>query len=207
MLFFHWDFLNESIKAAGGSGGQVGVFITEVSPNAAPEDVAVAVDKLFANSYAETLTENETAFQQSFVSMSQTIIVALHSISAVIIVVIALVLSNAMLMAARERTREYAILRTIGFTPYHIAFLLIGEAFVLLTIGLGVAWSIAGIVFSLPPRTVLGDLAQFFPSFELNEILILWSILGALLLAILTSIAPIISTIRLPITQAIRKID
>jgi len=70
-LIFHWDYINETLKkTVPRRADQVGFFVIGISnPNQAAE-ASVAVDKLFKNSLAETLTETERAFQMSFVSMT-----------------------------------------------------------------------------------------------------------------------------------------
>jgi len=69
-------------------------------------------------------TESEKAFQQSFVAMSSAIITSLQVISVVIVGIILLVLANTILMAVRERTREYAVLKTLGFSARHLFVLI-----------------------------------------------------------------------------------
>jgi len=51
-------------------------------------DVAVQIDSMFKNSLAETLTETEKAFQLSFISMTEAIVVAIQLVSFVIIFII-----------------------------------------------------------------------------------------------------------------------
>ncbi len=70
--------------------------------------VSQEVDQLFANSPAETKTETEKAFQQGFLASAGAIITAMNLISFIVIGIIMLVLGNTMIMAARERIREYA---------------------------------------------------------------------------------------------------
>jgi len=207
MFLFNWDYFNEQIKLLNETPDQVGIFVVGITSTSNPDSVASQIDSLFKNSYAETLTENETSFQQSFLSMSQTIIWALHSISLVIVTVISLVLSNVLLMSARERTQEQAILRTIGFQPIHLFFVTLLEASIILVTSLIFTWGIAAIIFSLPPSSILGNLAQFFPVFEINPLLIIWTFLGAILVSIIACLGPLISGLRIPVAEALRKID
>ena len=58
--------------------------------------------------------------------------------SFVIIGIIMLVLANTMIMAARERTREYAVLKTLGFSAFHLIGLILGESLVIALIGGGI---------------------------------------------------------------------
>ena len=83
----------------------------------------IAVDAVFKNSLAETLTETEQAFQLGFVAMSNQIIAAIRVVSYVVILIIMAVMANAMAMSARERTVEYATLKALGFGPGFLALL------------------------------------------------------------------------------------
>src|SRR6266704_3866628 len=127
------------------------------SPDAMPR-VATAIDEQFLNSRAPTKTESEKAFQQSFVAMSSAIITSLQVISVVIVGIILLVLANTILMAVRERTREYAVLKTLGFTARHLVALIFGESLLIALCGgvIGLALGaavVAGLVAALFPAT------------------------------------------------------
>jgi putative ABC transport system permease protein len=82
------------------------------------------IDQLFANSRAETKTETERAFQQSFLSAASAVITAINIMSFVIIGIILLVLANTMVMSARERTHEFAVLKALGFSGGQLFFLI-----------------------------------------------------------------------------------
>ncbi len=131
-MLFHWDYIDERMKVESPArAGSVNWYIVQISdPNNAAE-VSEKIDALFKNSSAETKTETEKAFTQGFVSASGAIITAMNFMSFVIIGIIMLVLANTMIMAARERTREYAVLKTLGFSAFHIVGLILGESLVL----------------------------------------------------------------------------
>ena len=110
-MFIHWQRVADSVRARLGSKADfVGVYIARIhDPNQAPQ-VSQRIDALFANSLAETLTETEKAFQLSFVSMSEAILLAVRAVSFIIILIIMAVMANTMTMTARERLAEYATL-------------------------------------------------------------------------------------------------
>jgi len=205
LLFFHWSYLNDQVKATKLSAGDsIGIMVVGLTPDASPAAVSKAIDDRFANSYAETLTESETAFQQSFVSMSSTIIIALNLVSSVVVVIILLVLANTLLMASRERYKDFAILRTLGFRWTHLSAVVLGESFVLVTTAMILLSLILAVIFSLPPQKLLGELATFFPVFRLDYSVLFISIALAFFLSLLAGIPPLISISRMKITQAIR---
>jgi putative ABC transport system permease protein len=148
-MLFHWNYLNERIKELQpGREGGVGWYILIVDDPAHMPTVARAIDAMYLNSRAGTKTETEREFQQSFVSMSSAIINSLEIVSVIIIGIILLVLANTIVMAARERTTEYAVLKTIGFSPGHIIGLIGGESLLIAAIGgvlgLALTFPIAG---------------------------------------------------------------
>jgi hypothetical protein len=117
-MFFHWDYLNESIKKIyPRRGDQTGVFIVQLKDPGQAAEVSAAIDAMFKNSLAETLTETEKAFQLSFVAMTEAILLAIQAVSFVVIVIIMAVMANTMAMTARERGSEYATLKALGFFP------------------------------------------------------------------------------------------
>ncbi|NNJ52296.1 MAG: ABC transporter permease, partial [Ignavibacteriaceae bacterium] len=137
-MLFHWDYLNERMKELGaGRDNEVGWYIVKIKDPSKTGSISNQIDALFKNSRAETKTESERAFQQGFVQASSAIITSMNVISFVIIGIIMLVLGNTMIMSARERTREYAVFKTIGFSASHMIGLILGESLFISAIGAG----------------------------------------------------------------------
>ena len=86
--------------------------------------------RAFKNSLAETLTETEKAFNLGFIAMSEAIVTAIQMVSFIIIFIIMAVVANTMAMTTRERTGDYAIMKTLGFGAKDITILIFGEALV-----------------------------------------------------------------------------
>jgi putative ABC transport system permease protein len=195
-FFFHWDYLNEQIKKVSPvRANQVGWYVIQLKdPFKAPE-VTRIVDQGFKNSLAETLTETEKAFQLGFVAMTEAIVVSIQVISIVVIVIIMIVLANTMAMTARERIGEYAILKTLGFGPGYILWLIAGESLLIALCG-----GILGIILTFPTVQVVGKpLATFFPVFIVTA-KTLWLAIGAsVLVGLAAAIFPVwrASTIRI----------
>src|SRR5689334_18886955 len=148
-----------------------------------PDDmakVATLVDTSYTNSQAPTKTESEKAFQQGFVAMSGAIITSLEVISFVIIGIILLVLANTIVMAVRERTREYAVLKTLGFTGRHVLTFILGEALVI-----GLLGGILGVVLTFPIVQGFGKaLPTFFPVIGVSGFTVVLALVAACLCGI-----------------------
>jgi putative ABC transport system permease protein len=202
-MFFQWDYLYEQVKQREpGRPTDAGFYILRVgSPSDMPL-VAAAVDSLFTNSRAPTKTESEREFQQSFVSMSNAIITSLKVVSFVIVGIILLVLANTILMAARERTREYAVLKTLGFQARHIAGFIIGESLLIALCG-----GLLGLALTFPIVRGFGlALPGFFPVIRVEPVTIALALCAALLSGLAAAAVPTVRAIRTPIVAGLRMI-
>jgi putative ABC transport system permease protein len=206
-FIFHWQYLDERLRQTESwRAGQVGWLTAKVSdPNLAGE-ISQAIDQRFKNSLAETLTETERSFMAGFVSMSSAIILALETVSIVIIFVILAVLSNTMAMAARERLSEFAILKTLGFRARHLIFLIIGESLLISIFG-----GVLGIVLTYPAARgfwkALGDLSgAIFPAFEVTPLTTMICGLIAIGVGLVSGLFPAWRAATLRIAEGLRKL-
>ena len=169
-MLFHYDYLNERLKQeAPGRENLVYWYIVKIGDPDQSAGISQQIDALFKNSTAETKTETERAFTQGFVSSSGAIISAMNVMSYAIIGIIMLVLANTMVMSARERTREYAVFKTLGFTGFHLTGLILGESLLISCLGggLGIALLyplVAGFEKAIPKG--------FFPFFYIQPVTI-----------------------------------
>ncbi len=202
-LFFHWDYLNETLKKSASSRADtVGWYIIKVArPDLAPQ-VAAQVDALFKNSLAETLTETEQAFFLGFVAMTETILLAIQVVSWVVIGVILVVLANTMAMSARERLGEYAVLKTMGFKARHLAVLIFGESLIL-----ALAGGLVGLALTFPAVYVFKSaLGQYFRVFPLTRATLALGLAVALGVGLLAALLPSWRAARVSIAEALRKV-
>ncbi|HXG53452.1 MAG TPA: FtsX-like permease family protein [candidate division Zixibacteria bacterium] len=135
-MMFHYRYLDERVRRElPERSGEVGWYIVRIDDPENSAAISEAIDRLFANSRAETKTETERAFQQSFLSAASAVITAMNVMSFVIIGIILLVLGNTMVMSARERTHEYAVLKALGFSGRQLCVLIAGESLILSVLG------------------------------------------------------------------------
>ena len=202
-LFFHWDYVNETVKKLSPRrANQIGVYVVQINQPENAAAISSAVDQEFANSLAETLTETEKAFQLSFVSMSEAIVVAIRVVSFVVIIIIAAVMANTMAMSARERLGEYATLKALGFGPGFLALMIFGESLLLSAFGAAL-----GIMILFPFAAFLGKvMGTMFPVFEVTQLTVLQQMLAALVIGAVAAIAPTVRAIRVNIVEGLRSI-
>ena len=202
-LLMHWGYVNETIRLKSPRRADaVGVYIVGIDePNNAAL-VSQRVDQLFANSLAETMTETEAAFQLSFVSMSEAILVAVRAVSLIIVVIIMAVMANTMTMTARERLAEYATLKALGFSPGFVVRLLFGESLLIAALG-----GAAGVLLTLPLaagfRSAVGTL---FPVFQVSTLTMALQLAAALGVGAVAAAWPAWKMSRIDIVAGLRQI-
>jgi putative ABC transport system permease protein len=202
-LLMHWDYLNESIRQRfKGRADQVGVYVLGIDePNNAAQ-VSQRVDKLFANSLAETMTETEAAFQLSFVSMSEAILSAVQAVSFIIVIIIMAVMANTMTMTARERLAEYATLKALGFSPGFVVRLLFGESLLIAAIG-----GLAGLALTFPLAAAFRSAAgTLFPIFQVSGLTMALQLLAALIVGTVAAAWPAWRMSRIDIVAGLRHV-
>ncbi len=164
----------------------VGIFVETLADPDRAAEVSLAIDRMFKNSLAETLTETERSFQMSFVSMTQAIVVAIQIVSYVVIVIIMVVAANTMAMTARERLSEYATMKTLGFGAWHIGGAVFGESIAIALLG-----GLLGVALSFPAGGWIGsELKQFFPVFHISAMTVYLDLLAAGVIGVVASLFP-----------------
>jgi putative ABC transport system permease protein len=114
---------------------KAGMFVIRVdSPQAVPR-VAAAVDEMFRNSPEPTHTESEKAFELDFLAMLGNIKAFILGIGSAVGFTILLVVANTIAMTIRERTREIAVLKSLGFERRTVLLLFVSEAVLLAAAG------------------------------------------------------------------------
>lgn len=205
-MFFHWKYLTESVRqrypANTGKVDSVGIYVVGIGDAENAALISQRIDGLFRNSLAETLTETEKAFQLSFVSMSEAILVAIQAVSLIIVIIIMAVMANTMTMTARERLAEYATLRVLGFGPGFVARLLVGESLLIAFAG-----GLAGIALTFPLAAVVARATgTLFPVFQVSGLTLALQLLAALLVGAVAAVWPVWRTSHMDIVSGLRHV-
>ncbi|MBZ5549636.1 MAG: FtsX-like permease family protein [Acidobacteriia bacterium] len=137
-LYFHTKYLEESVSWFKDSAG---FYFTRVDTPENMPRVARAIDEMFHSTPVPTKSESEQAFKLDFVARLGNVKAFILSICGAVVFTTLLVCANTMAMSIRERTREVAVLRTLGFTRPSILKLLLSESIAISLIG-----GIAGVV-------------------------------------------------------------
>lgn len=180
-LLFNWDHVLETFPQFRGIQG---TFVTRVR---SPEQVAPAVkaiDEMFHNSPLPTKSETESAYQLEALSMLGNVKLFILLVSLAVTFAMLLVCANTAAMSIRERVREIAILRTMGYSKYQVLALLLGEAAVLSLCG-----SVIGIVLGLLAARVAATFpaGKILDSVHLAPATVLMILMLAVVVAVLSS--------------------
>lgn len=201
-MMFHYQYVEERVRREMPErSGEIGWYIVRIDDPDNSAGISEEIDKLFANSRAETKTETERAFQQGFLSAASAIITAMNIMSFVIIGIILLVVGNTMIMSARERTHEYAVLKALGFNGWQLFFLIAGESSILSILG-----SALGLLVTFP--AVDGFQATlpkgWFPVFYIKPETIIMGCAAGLLVGLLASLIPLRRVVTTRIVEGLR---
>lgn len=131
-LYFHAKYLEESI---GWFKDRAGFYFTRVESPAAVARVSRDIDDMFHNLPEPTKSESEKAFQLDFIATLGNVKAFILGICGAVVFTTLVVSANTMAMSIRERTREIAMLRTLGFPRRLILSLQIAESVTLALIG------------------------------------------------------------------------
>jgi putative ABC transport system permease protein len=141
-LYFNAKYLEEAVPWFKGQAGWYGVQL------ASADDVARAsktIDDMFHNSPLPTKSESEKAFQLGFIASLGNVKAFILSICGAVMFAIMLVSANTMAMSVRSRTREVAVLKTLGFTSRRVLSIFVSEA-----VALAVGGGVLGVLVAIP---------------------------------------------------------
>lgn len=131
-MWFRYDYFDEGRTL---DKGTVGWYVVQVADPSHAGTVASAIDKLFANSQAETKTQTEKQFSMDFVKQMGDIGLIVTSIMGAVLFTILLLTGNTLSQAVRERIPELGVLKTIGFSNQSLLWLVLAESLLLIVLG------------------------------------------------------------------------
>jgi putative ABC transport system permease protein len=198
-FWFHWDMLEE--RRAYGKG-QVGWYVVKIDNPDNATGVIKAIDDEFSNSAYETKTETEKGFAMSFAKQIGNIQLIVLSIGGVVFFTLLLVTGNTMATAVRERVRELAVLKAIGFSDRFVLWFVLGESLVIAAVGGALGLGLAKLITvggGGPLGSILGRI--FLPTSALAV-----GFAVALLAGMVAGLAPATAAMRLRVVDAMRRV-
>ena len=200
-VLFHHKYLDEAM----GNPGTVGAWWVKAASVEEAPLVTERINKAFANTSAEVRAETERAFQLGFVSMWANIKILIGGISVVVIFALLLVTVSTMSMAIRERFRELAVLKAIGFQRRELFAFILAESFSLATLGALLGAGGAWVLFHTIDLQKLTN--GLFLVFEVTPQMMGLAFSVAAALGLLSAVAPMIGVVRTSVVQGLKTLD
>ncbi len=204
-FLFHWSYMNDALPEA--RKDQIGWVMTRIDDPSKSADIGAAIDRMFDERDTQTVTMSERNMQVSFMAMFSSILTVLDIVSFIILLIMLMILGNTIAMGVRERTREYAVLRAIGFLPWHVRFFVLGEA-----TALGIVSGLVGVGIAYPfvnafvGKAIEENMAAWFPYFRVEPATAGTAFVVAILLATGAALIPSIQAGRISVTDALRRV-
>jgi putative ABC transport system permease protein len=200
-IYFQRKYLEEGI----GNRGLIGTYGLRIDSPANEVAVRKAAEAKFENSDFQVRAETEQAFQLSFAEMIGNVKLLFGVIGLAAVVSIFFITANTMAMAARERTSEVGVLKTLGFGRGQLLWLVLSES-----LAVGVAGAALGCVVAAVSLSVVNRLlATMMPVFgDLRMTAGNW-VTGmgiGLLIGLLSGAGPAVQSARLRIVDAVRRV-
>jgi putative ABC transport system permease protein len=200
-IYFNNIYIDEGYPQIKGAVGFFGVLAD--SPQSVPQ-VAKAIDAMFRNSDRPTKSESEKAFNLDWIAMLGNVKGFILSICAAVVFATLLVSANTMAMSIRERTREVALLKTLGFTRGTVLALFMSESVSLAALG-GLLGAIAasGLVYMMARSPQMG---LFMTGVTINWPTMLVAVLVGATVGLVSSFVPAYNASRRNIVDGLRHI-
>jgi putative ABC transport system permease protein len=194
---FHYDYFDE---ARSFGEGLVGWYVIRIADPSKATAIIEQIDSTFANSEYETKTVPEKAFAQAFASQVGDIGAIIRAIVAAVFFTILLVAANTMAQSVRERTSEFAVLKTLGYSNTLVVALVLLESCAITLVGGGIGLGLAWLF------TLRGDpTGGMFPAFYIPPSGLALGATLAVGLGVLAGAMPAIQVMRLRIADALRR--
>jgi putative ABC transport system permease protein len=200
-LYFNAKYLEESVPWF---KGQAGWYAAQID---SPENVARAarqIDEMFHNSPLQTKSESEKAFQLGFVASLGNVKAFILSICGAVMFAIMLVSANTMAMSVRSRTREVALLKTLGFTRQRLLSIFVSES-----VAMALTGGILGVLVAIPVIALITHsfIGLGIPiNMKVNAITAGIALLVAVILGIVSGYLPAYRASRMNIVEGLRHI-
>lgn len=203
-FWFRRDYLVESLKDRGIDDSQCNIFWVKCQSAEALRSLQRDIDAAFVNSPNETKSEDENAFGANFTQALGDIPGLMRAMSIVVVFIVALVAGNTMMMSFRERTRELAVFKAIGFPSAKIFRIVLAESIMLAFVGSAAGIIPASLMLTFAP--IKGLRMGPVNSLELSPSAVIVSLVIGVLVGLFAGLWPAFQAMRLQTVNALRRV-
>lgn len=203
VMYLRRDYLVESLKEVGVERAACNVFWVKCNSLESLQSLQKDIDTFFATSPNATKSVDENAFASQFIQAAGDLPGLMRAMAFVVVFIVALVAGNTMMMSFRERTRELAVFKAIGFQGGRVFRIVLAESLMLAVVGslLGIVPMAVGL--TMFPLRKMGFLP--IAALQISPVAIGISICIAVLVGILAGLVPAWQAYRLNTVTALRR--
>ena len=200
-VFFHRRYVEEAMNNPGQNGTY---WLLLDDPDATPAVIAAA-EAMFENSDNQVRAETAEAFAASFGEMMGNFRLFFLVIGLGVVFSIFSITAVTMAMAARERTTEVSVLRTLGFRRNQVIGMVLGESLTVGVFGSLLGIGIASVLLrGLTP--ILDQMGFGFGGFGLDAQTAGTAVAVGIAIGLLSGVFPAVAAARLKIVDGLRRL-
>jgi putative ABC transport system permease protein len=206
-FWFHREYFEEALREKGVSFDQAGMIWARVDDAEKVPAVMRQIDEMFRNSEAETSSETEKSFFQNFFGNLQGFVTVILIVTALVTLCIVFIAANTASMAVRERLRELAVLKAIGFHWRLLFGTLLAEAALLSTVaGACGALLSLGLTHVLAMRAAVNPTMGPLAGFVVTNWLLVQALFVAFFIGIVSGVVPSFGAARRSVAATLREV-
>jgi putative ABC transport system permease protein len=192
LIVANYDYLE---KARMLNKGTVRNFYVVISEPKRAAEMSDAIDQLFANSPNETMTASFRENAQQQMRSIGDLNFLIRSVTSVVLVALLFSITSIMMQTIRERTPEFAVLKTLGFDDRSIFLMVVAESLLICVAAALIGLALATGVF---PYT-----AKFIPGLSMPLSVVGFGLIGAVLVALIAAAPPASRAARLQVVDGL----
>lgn len=202
------EYLAQALEAQDRQLDSVGTIWVRVADPTLVNEVMTRAVAMFRNSPAEVNAETEKSFFSSFFGSLQSFVQIILVVTGLVALCVLCIAANTASMAVRERSREIAVLRAIGFSRGLIFATLVAESTVLATLAGGtgalLTYGFSALIRSATANSnnELGALTGFLVTPDI----VARGIALSLVVGVVAGIAPAWGAARRPVAETLREV-
>lgn len=203
-VVFDFEYFDDALrKVRAPDSGNAGIIMLRTTTAAKVSPVMQEVENSFASSDAPVKPMTEKEFGASFMEMLGNVQGFIRMTSFAVVVALLCVAANTMAMSLRERTREIALLKAIGFNQTTVLGMFLSESIVIGLLG--------GVIGALGGKLLFAsvDLSKFDPGLGLFFIpwsTALWGLALAAAIGLFSGIIPAWRAAHVSVIDGLRKV-
>lgn len=192
IIVANYDYLD---KARALNKGTVRNFYAVISDPQRAAEMSDTIDQQFANSPNETNTASFRENAQQQMRSIGDLNFLIRSVTSAVLVALLFSITSMMMQTIRERTAEFAVLKTLGFSDRSIFLMVVGESLLICVAAALVGLALATGAF---PYT-----AKFIPGLSMPLSVVGFGMIGALLVALIAASLPALRAARLQVVDGL----